>query len=126
MKRIWAALILLVLTLAACTVGILHTRRVAAQMIGTVTMAREAEAVGDMQSAKSLSEQAIGMWRENHKFMCTYMMHSSLQEIDQTLSALPSLSTAGESSQFFAECDKGIAQLSYLDEAEIPNIENIF
>lgn len=126
MKRLWAALILLVLLVTACIIGICHTRNVTADMVRTVSQAKAAQERGDTKAAFRLSEKARGDWRGKHRVLCVYMVHNRLEEVDQTLSALPELCRNGAKDAFLSECDKGLAQLSYLDESEIPNLENIF
>jgi hypothetical protein len=125
MKRLWAALVLFVLVMAVCVLGIFHTERVTAQMVQNVTAAKEAQERGDGKAALQLSREAVQNWRADHPVLCMYMVHSRLENIDQTLSALPELCRNGAKDAFLSECDKGLAQLSYLTELEIPNLENI-
>lgn len=126
MKRMWAALILLVLTVAACVAGIACTKGITSQMMQTVTMAKEAQERGDEANACRLSEQAVKDWRDAHRFLCVYMVHDRLEAIDQTLAALPELCRNGAEDAFLSQCDCGLTQISYLNESEIPNIDNVF
>lgn len=126
MKRMWAALILLVLLVTTCIIGIYNTQKVSAEMMQTVSQAKTAQQRGDDKTACRLSEKATEDWRKAHRVLCVYMVHSRLEEIDQTLSSLPELCRNGAKDSFLSECDKGLAQLSYLNESEIPDIGNIF
>ncbi len=126
MKRIWAALTLFVLTVAVCVAGIACTERITSQMTETVTMAKDAQERGDAAAACRLSEQAVKDWRGAHRVLCVYMVHDRLEEIDKTLTALPELCRNGAEDAFLSECDRGLTQISYLNESEVPNLENIF
>ncbi len=126
MKRMWAALILLILTVAACVVGIACTKRITSQMMQTVTMAKEAQERDDKKTAYQLSQQAAKDWRGAHRILCIYMVHDRLEAIDQTLCALPELCRNGAKDSFLSECDCGLTQISYLNESEIPNLDNVF
>jgi hypothetical protein len=126
MKRMWAALALCAILVTVCALGITNTQKVTVQMIQTVADAKKARAAGDADAALRLSRQAAKSWRGAHRVLCIYMVHSRLEEIDQTLSGLPELCGNESKEQFLSDCDKGLAQLSYLTESEIPNLENIF
>lgn len=95
-------------------------------MINTVSSAKKAAESGDNETALTLSKKAVEDWHASHEILCTYMPHAKLEAIDQTLAALPMLSFYGTTDQFTAECDRGIAQINYLNESEIPAIQNIF
>ncbi len=125
MKRIWAAVILAAISLTICIIGLRHTQDVTAQMAQTVTMAKKAEERGDSAAAYTLSLKASQDWKNAHQALCTYMIHSQLEEIDQTLALLPALCKEGADDSFLSECDRGLVQISYLNESEIPNLQNI-
>jgi acyl-CoA reductase-like NAD-dependent aldehyde dehydrogenase len=126
MKRMWVALALFVLTVAACVVGITYTQNITAKMTETVSQAKAAQKRGDVDAACKLSEQAKSEWKEAHRLLCVYMVHDRLEEIDVTLAAMPELCRNGAEEEFLSECDRGLMQISYLNESEIPNLENIF
>lgn len=126
MKRMWAVLVLLILTVTTSVLGIVHTRRVTSQMEQTVSMAKDAVEHGDGDKGLSLSQKAVKDWRDEHHILCLYMVHSRLEAIDQTLTTLPELCKDEEKKDFLSECDRGIMQIDYLNESEIPNLDNIF
>jgi hypothetical protein len=126
MKRLWISAIILVLLLAVCIVGTNTTSKISADMTVTITNAKKAAESGNDDSALTLSKKAVSDWHKNHEILCTYMPHSKLEAIDQTLAALPMLCYYGATDQFTAECDRGMTQISYLNESEVPDIANIF
>lgn len=126
MKRLWACVIIFVALIALCSFGVIQTYRITTDLTATVESAKKAAENGDDSLAYSMSKKAISDWHESHRLLCTYMPHSKLEAIDQTLGALPSLSFYRATDNFTAECDRGILQIQYLNESEIPLLENIF
>ena len=126
MKRLWVSVILFVVLLIVCVFGINTTDKISAEMTSTVASAKKAEESGNNGSALALSKKAVSDWRKCHKVLCTYMPHAKLEAIDQTLAALPMLCYYGATDQFTAECDRGVTQIQYLNESEVPVFENIF
>nr|WP_267901491.1 DUF4363 family protein [Caproicibacter fermentans] len=106
--------------------GTIYTNQISTRMIQTVTEAKSAELRGETETAVQLSRKAGDDWRSMHTVLCTYMPHSKLEAIDQTLAGLPMLCQYGGTEQFLADCDRSIEQISYLNESEIPSIANIF
>ncbi|HBT90709.1 MAG TPA: hypothetical protein DEB16_02540 [Ruminococcaceae bacterium] len=126
MKRVWCALALLVVVILVSVFGILHTRRVTAQMAQVVEQAKDAQETGDEKSALRLSRQASQAWKDAHPVLCAYMEHTTLSEVDQLLCGLPELCRNGAKDQFLSDCDKVLAQFDYMAESEIPDVKNIF
>lgn len=125
MKRLWASAIIFVFLVVICVIGTNTTKKVSAQMAQTVTTAKEAAAKGDMDTALKFSRKASSDWRDSHEYLCTFMPHNQLESIDQTLSVLPMLCYYGATDQFEAECERGITQIMYLNESQLPSIANI-
>ncbi|MCI1966796.1 MAG: DUF4363 family protein [Oscillospiraceae bacterium] len=126
MKRIWISLVLLVALISVCALGTWRTNQISSQMIQMVTQAKDAAQRGDTKTAVVLSRKAKENWNSNHAVLCTYMPHAKLEAISQMLAGLPMLCQYGGTEQFLADCDRSIEQLSYLNEAETPTLENIF
>lgn len=126
MKRMWAALALALFTVCLGVLGITHTRNVTSRMIQTISAAKSAGEAGDDAAAYVISRQAAEDWKNAHRILCLYMVHSRLEAIDQTLAALPELCLGDETREFLSQCDCGILQIDYLNESEIPNFDNIF
>lgn len=126
MKRVWISLGIFIVLTSVCILGIRYTNQVSAEMIQTVSQAKDAGQRGDTETAVRLSRKAVEDWHTIHNVLCTYMPHSKLEAIDHTLAGLPMLCQYGGTEQFLADCDRSIEQISYLHESEIPSIANIF
>lgn len=126
MKRIWISLAIFIVLTGVCILGTWYTSQISMQMLETVTQAKSAEQRGETATAAELSRKAVEDWNGLHSVLCTYMPHSKLEAIGQTLAGLPMLCQYGGTEQFLADCDRSIEQISYLNEAEVPTLENIF
>ncbi|MGX8699811.1 DUF4363 family protein [Caproiciproducens sp.] len=126
MKRLWACAVILVLLITVCTYGTVKTKKVSEQMTQTLESARQAALEGDLKEAQKLSQKAADDWHGYHEVLCTFMPHAQLEAVDQTLSGLPMLCYFEGTDQFGADCDRGITQIMYLNESQLPTLENIF
>ena len=126
MKRLWASAIILIVLTVICIFGTITTSQISSELTKTVENAKKSAENGDNSTAYTLSKKAVSDWHQKHEILCTYMPHSKLEAIDQTLAALPSLIYYGTIDQFSAECDRGITQIEYLNESETPILQNIF
>lgn len=126
MKRMWVSLALLILLVATCVIGIVHTDRVTVRLISTMTAAKQAQEHGKNGDALRYSRLALQQWHEADSWLHLYMPHSKLDVIDQALAGLPELCENNAKDSFLSECDKSLALFGYLDEAEVPNLRNIF
>lgn len=126
MKRLWASAIILVVLIVLCVIGTITTSKITADLTNTVESAKKAAEKGDNSTAFVLSQKAVSDWHQKHEILCTYMPHTKLEAIDQTLAALPPLIHYGTIDQFSAECDRGVTQIEYLNESETPILQNIF
>lgn len=126
MKRLWASAIILVVLIVICIFGTITTSKITAELTNTVENAKKAAEKDDNSTAFTLSEKAVSDWHQKHDILCTYMPHAKLEAIDQTLAVLPALIHYGTKDQFAAECDRSITQIEYLNESEIPILQNIF
>ncbi|MFU0833621.1 MAG: DUF4363 domain-containing protein [Oscillospiraceae bacterium] len=126
MKRVWISFGIFIVLTIVCFLGIRYTYEISTQMIQTVSQAKSAGQRGDTETAVRLSQKAVEDWHSIHNVLCTYMPHSKLEAIDDTLAGLPMLCQYGGTEQFLADCDRSMEQISYLYESEIPSIANIF
>lgn len=126
MKRIWISLGIFIVLTGICALGTWYTNQISTQMIQTVSQAKSAEQRGETETAVKMSRKAGEDWKALHAVLCLYMPHSKLEAIGQTLAGLPMLCQYGGTEQFLADCDRSVEQISYLNEAEVPSLENIF
>lgn len=125
MKRLWAAAAILVILLILCWMGIRTTLDLSNELGTTLQEARAAAEEEDFERALELSEKAEDSWKHSHKIMSTYVPHTRLEAIDLSLASLSPLIQHGAVDEFSSECARAAAQIASLEDAEMPNLENI-
>ena len=125
MKRLWVAAIIFAFLIVLCGIGVHSTETITQDMEQKITDARRAAEAGNREQAYILSTEAFESWHEYHHVLYMYITHSKLEAVDQILAGLPSLIKYGADDQFFSECDRGLMQIQYLTDSELPNIRNI-
>lgn len=126
MKRVWAAAALFIMILGICIWGLITTNMMTGSIYSRLNEIKSEVKSGNKSTATALSETAIHEWHEYHMKMCTYMPHSRLEAIDQSLAALPPLiNSESGTDQFEAECERAEAQIEHLKDTELPSLENI-
>ncbi len=126
MKRVWFAFALLLAVILGSAFGIHHTRKITDQMTEIVEEAKDAQQTGREKDALQLIQKASKTWQDAHPVLCAYMEHNTLGEINQLLCGMPELCRYGAKDQFLSDCDKVLAQIRDMAEAEIPDMKNIF
>lgn len=117
---------LAVLLGVVCNLGMHTTLQYTDNMIQKLSNAKSVSISGDYNHAQELCKQMKEDWQGCHEVLCTFMPHSRLEAIDQTLSTLPELCETNSIEQFYSECDRGAVQLEYLKESEVPTLQNLF
>ena len=125
MKRMIAAVALLIISIALCITGNRVTTVLTDHLTETLVSAQKAAKANDRAKAYALSQQAHKEWDHSHKVLCTFQPHSRLDVIDQTLAALPDLSQSDTLGQFESECARGELLAKNLQESEYPLLQNI-
>lgn len=125
MKRIWAAVAILVVVSGLCWWGVHTTIELSDVLSNALQEARSAAEQGDFARAAGLSNQAEERWREFHKVLSTFIQHARLEAIDLSLASLSPLIEHGAVDEFTSECARAAAQIASLREAELPILENI-
>ncbi len=126
MKRIWASVIIFILAVTVCILGTITVQNITEDLTRTITQAKKEADIGNTDLSYQLSKKAVSDWHSSHEILCIYMSHSKLEAVDQTLAGLPGLVQHGANEQFSSECDRGITQIYYLKESELPSLQNIF
>lgn len=126
MNRLWAAGVIAIMVFFLCFFGIratdMHTQDVCHSLVELKEMVRSNET----EKAYDLSKKVLEEWRVDcYQKLSTFISHSRLEGIDQSLSALPALISYQTNDQFEAECDKVIEQVTRLKDSELPTLQNI-
>ena len=125
MKRLWAAGVIAAVLIFLCWTGYHQTNKISREMQDSLLQIKSSLQEGNRESALKMSEETISEWQSHYGVLSTFIQHSRLEAIDQTLSILPPLISHGTDDQFEAECDRATVQIGRLRDTEIPSLENI-
>ena len=103
-KKGIAAVLLALFLLGLSLTGLFYTNYTADEMDRLLTEALKASQDQDRDKAVEFSEKAFEAWERQHRYLCTYMSHTKLETIDQSLAALSPLAAYETWDQFTAEC----------------------
>ena len=123
MKRLWAACLLTLGLLLSCWWGNQTAQQGASQMeLYVYLLAIE---TGDLSAATIQSEALTHQWATWHRVLCLFLSHTTLEQIDQNLAALPRYLQQEEAGLARATCARLRDQSENLRDSESILLENI-
>ncbi len=126
MKKWVAALCIL----AGITIGIgcchIYLHRVTDSLAQTVAAAARDEHAGKTQQAKQELDAFNRDWDKNREIISTFIRHSELDLVNQSMEKLEPLSGGEDKAQFYAECETLEMQLKHLYDVERFTLGNVF
>ena len=126
MKRLWYALVLVIIALGICFTEIIAVRNSYNTFVETIDQARLAVENKDYEKAKDLSRTLEEKWDKNEKKLNYLLEHSVLDDLSVTFAELPDLTSEDSESDFLSDIDKIKRQLTVLYTNELPYGDNIF
>lgn len=127
MKRLYAALGLLALLAALCTVHTVYLDHFTEELSDILSRAQEQVEREDWEEADRLTRQAREIWADHEGYLHTTLRHADIDAIlisfDETLAFLG----AGErqSAEYASANARLITQIGLLLESELPTLTNI-
>ncbi len=125
MKRVWAAGAILVVVLGLSIAGLSFSNHIISDMRGEIEQVQQALESDRLDEAKEHSEELLRLWREHYALLCTYIQHSKLEQVDQSLSVLAPQLKYEDFPQLASELGRAYSQLEHLKDTEFPKLENI-
>ena len=126
MKRLWYALVLVVIALGISFTEIIAVRNSYNTFIKTIDDARTAVEQEDYKRAKSLGKDLENKWIEKEKKLNYLLEHSVLDELSMNIAELSDLSSEDSKNDFLSDIDKIKRQFIVLYTNELPYGDNIF
>ncbi|MDD6645582.1 MAG: DUF4363 family protein [Oscillospiraceae bacterium] len=126
MKRLWYALVLVVIALGISFTEIIAVRNSYNTFIKTIDDARTAVENKDYKRAKSLGKDLENKWIEKEKKLNYLLEHSVLDELSMNIAELSDLSSEDSKNDFLSDIDKIKRQFIVLYTNELPYGDNIF
>lgn len=126
MKRLWYALVLVVIALGISFTEIIAVRNSYNTFIKTIDEARTSVENKDYKRAKSLGKDLENKWIEKEKKLNYLLEHSVLDELSMNIAELSDLSSEDSKNDFLSDIDKIKRQFIVLYTNELPYGDNIF
>lgn len=126
MKRLWYALVLVVIALGISFTEVIAVRNSYNTFIKTIDEARTAVENEDYKRAKSLGKDLENKWIEKEKKLNYLLEHSVLDELSMNIAELSDLSSEESKKDFLSDIDKIKRQFIVLYTNELPYGDNIF
>lgn len=125
MKRVWAAGAILIVVLALSIAGLFFSNHIISDMRGEIEQVLQALEDDRLDEVKEHSEELLNLWREHYALLCTYIQHSKLEQVDQSLSVLAPQLQYEDIPQLASELSRAYSQLEHLKDTEFPKLKNI-
>ena len=125
MKRIWVAIGVLAVVIALCIVELTATVNITDELADTITTAQTSLKKGDEENARALCRQAFDDWQTHYDTMATFIAHSKLEQIDQSVTVTQTYLERGQLDDFMAEADRTRTQMERFKDTELPSLSNI-
>ena len=126
MKRLWYALVLVVIALGISFTEVIAVRNSYNTFIKTIDEARTAVENEDYKRAKILGKDLESKWIEKEKKLNYLLEHSVLDELSMNIAELSDLSSEESKNDFLSDIDKIKRQFIVLYTNELPYGDNIF
>ena len=125
MKRLWAAVIILIVLLAGSLWNAWYAGELANGLAWQLEQAQELAAQGDWDGATELSGKAFQRWQDHRLYLYVLMRHSDVDQVLTSFRALEQYLALEETDQYTAANAELITQLELLAEMEQPSLVNI-
>ena len=125
MKRVWIACAVLAALFLLCGGGLLATERSTKDLEGQLNEVQRLADEDKIEEAIEMSRQIEENWHSAHEFLSTFIEHSRLEQIDQSMAVLTVWLEQDNVQEFMTECRRALSQLIHLKDTEIPTWGNI-
>ena len=126
MKRLWYALVLVIIALGISFTEFIAVRNSYNTFIKTIDEARTAVEQEDYNRAKRLGKELENKWIEKEKKLNYLLEHSVLDDLSMNIAELSDLSSEESKNDFLSDIDKIKRQFIVLYTNELPYGDNIF
>ena len=126
MKRVVAAVVLLLIVTGGCLASYFTEKQHVEQMIALAEQAEARYRDGDVQAAQQAADRLAAVFSERVKLMALVLPHEALTEAEKSIQGLTLILPYGEPKDFTAESRRCRLLLQRLWDQEQPTWENVF
>ncbi len=116
MKRLIAALVLIISIAVICTVGIIYVSNTYNDFDGAIKQCKELINDKNYDAAKELSTTTAKRWSKTRGILSIFINHGTVEQIDESISQLSSFANKENTAHFLAECE--VLRLNFLEMKE--------
>lgn len=125
MKRLVVTLSLFIIILTICIAETIFLNNTVSSFTHDIKDAVQETTDENIESAINLSEDISKRWQESQKFISTFIVHTRLEQIDQSLLSMKTNLSNDQIEDFYVDSKIAISQLNHLRDTELPLINNI-
>ncbi len=125
MKRFWAAIGVLLLLLAACTVSALLVSRFAEKTIAHLERATDFAEENNYTAALDHCKKAEELWKSRSGLHGALLRHSEADQVESGLAKLVSYAKTQDNDEFLALCAEVIHDIEHVRDMELPLLRNV-
>ena len=125
MKRFWAAVILLLAILGACTTSAVIVNAFAKSTIKHLESAMHSAEEKDYAAANRECAAAAEHWSAKAGLLGALLRHSEADQVETGLAQLVSYSETADHDEFLALCTEVIHNIEHVRDMELPLLRNI-
>ncbi len=125
MKRIWVALVLLIIcsTFAFAEFIIVHSK--SSELYDSVVNAETHFLNKEYKTSFDILNDAVEKWENSEKILNVFLSHEKVDEIEERLCELSKYAENKDKALFYATLEKTKRQLLCLKQSELPSLKNI-
>lgn len=125
MKRLLVTLSLFVVVLGACIAETMFLDNTVSSFAEEIENTIQETTNENIEYAIELSNNIESKWQEKQAFISTFIDHSRLEQIDQSIISMKTNLLNGQVEDFYVEGEVAKSQLNHLRDTELPLIQNI-
>lgn len=125
MKRMYAAVILLLIAVTLCVTEYICIGRCTDEYVRRIDNIEQMVSTGNMKKAAFSAREAEKNWKKTVSVIDMLLYHDYVDEIGRNLAALEAYINFEETAEIFATCESTKEQLRSLKESERPAARNI-
>lgn len=126
MKKLYLALILLIIIPVLILATHLYLKSVTGEMCSQLTAAQRYAREGDKKEAAKEVAAFTKSWQKNGRVMATFIRHSELDPVNISSARLKPLLDEDEDGDFLAESAGMVTQLHHIWESDRFTLDNVF
>lgn len=125
MRRLWMAVLLLVLLITLCLGNAWYSLTLTRQLADQLTQAQALVEKDQWDEARSITQKVYDSWNSHHFYLHVFLRHSDTDQILRTFRQVLQYLQLEELDQYAAANADLTAQLELLSEMEQPSLVNI-